>query len=148
MAPALAVVTVGTILLATALSPALAAESSVRLHEGFVSATFEATPASEAFDSIQRATGVELVVPAFLERKTLTLTVEQLPLERFLQRVLNALDLGGFALVYGEGGAARQLIIVDRTGGDEPRAGRDRSLTGGRARAAQTPAPVWTEKPR
>ena len=147
-APTISAGVVVVILLAIGLAPALAGQASVRFHEGLVSATFEATPASEALDTIQRATGVELVVPPLVEGKTLTLTVEQLPFERFLQRVLTALDLRGFALVFGIGGAARQLIIVDRPGGEEARAGQNRPLTGGKARTGDVPAPVWTEKPR
>jgi len=109
--------------LSAAPDSALAGEARVSFHEGLVTATFDTVPAAEALAAIRRATGVEVVVPVSVQGKTLTLTVTQLPFERFLRRVLEALDLGGFALVYEPGGAAGRLIVVDRARGRGPAAG-------------------------
>lgn len=82
------------------------------VRNGLVTATFDATPGPEALDVIRRVTGVELVLPPSVEPKPLTLVVDRVPLEAFLHRVLAALDLAGFALVYAPDGAADRLIAV------------------------------------
>jgi hypothetical protein len=76
------------------------AEPSVALQAGLVSARFTATPAALVSDVIRRATAVEIVIPSSALARPVTLTVERVPLEDFLRRLLVALDLGGFALVY------------------------------------------------
>ncbi|HEV8308086.1 MAG TPA: hypothetical protein VGW35_10505 [Methylomirabilota bacterium] len=109
--------TIGTLLIVMALavsSRGMAGAARVRVEGGLVSASFEAVPAPEALDAIRRATGVELVLPPAIRGKTLTFSAEQLPLEPFLRRVLDALDLGGFALVYEPNGDAGRLIVVGR----------------------------------
>lgn len=93
----------------------LAGEARVRVHEGLVSATFEAALASEALAAIGRATGVEVMVPPSVQGRALTLTVESVSVERFLGRVLAALGLAGFALVYEPDGRVGRLLVVDRT---------------------------------
>ncbi len=95
----------------------LAGEARVGVYEGLVSATFEATLASEALAAIGRATGMEVVVPPSVQGRALTLTVESVSLEWLLERVVAALDLGGFALVYKPDGRAGRLLVVDRTPG-------------------------------
>jgi len=110
----------------------VAGEARVRLDGGLVSATFEATRAADAVQAIRRATGVELALPPSARTATLTLAVTRVPVEAFLKRALEALDLGGFALVYAPGGAADRLIVVDRARGRE---------------AAPAPAPAETTGP-
>lgn len=95
-----------------AAAAAVAGPARMAVQDGLVSATFDATPAPEALDVIRRATGVELVLPPAVEPKPLTLVVDQVPLEAFLRRVLAALDLAGFALVYAPDGSADRLIAV------------------------------------
>ena len=89
----------------------------VQVRDGLVSADFEGTPLPEALDLIQRETGVEIVVPASVRGKTLTLAVQQASFEQFVRRVLAALELGGFAVVYEASGAAQRVIVVDRAQG-------------------------------
>ncbi len=98
---------------------ALAGEARVTMEQGLVSATFDAVPTPQALEAVRRATGVEIVVPGSVQEKTLTLTVERLPFEPFLRRLLEGLDLGGFALVYEPNGAAQRVIVVDRAKGGE-----------------------------
>jgi hypothetical protein len=107
---------IGLVLLALCLSPAvaLAGEARVRFQDGLVSVVFDATPAPEAFEAIQRATGVEVLVPPSARGKTLTLAVEQVSFEVFLRRLHEALDLGGFALEYGPGGAPDRLFVAEK----------------------------------
>jgi len=112
----------GTLLLALlVLMPpsGFAGEARVQLVDGLVSATFEATRAADALEAIRGATGTQVVLLASVQTKTLTLSVKEVPFEPFLKRVLDALDLGGFALVYDPHGTADRLIVVDRARGDE-----------------------------
>src|SRR5262245_53094140 len=90
------------------------------MEDGLISADFDATPLPEALEAIQRATGVEIVVPVAVESRTLTLTVARASFEQFVRRVLDALELGGFALVYEPNGAAQRVIVVDRARGGVP----------------------------
>ncbi len=92
----------------------------VVVEAGRVSATFRGTPAREALEAVRAATGMEVVLPDTVHETPLTLSVERLPLERFLQRVVEALDLGGFALVYQSIGAAERVIVVERAGRAAP----------------------------
>ena len=93
---------------------ARAEEPRVIFQDGLVTATFDAVAAPRALEAIRSATGVEIVVLRAIEQQTLTLTAEQVPFERFIQRVLDALELGGFALVYEHDGGASRVIIGDR----------------------------------
>lgn len=101
--------------------PAWAGPARVEARNDLITATFDATPVPEALDAIREATRVEIVVPAATREKTLTLTAVELRFEAFVRRVLHALDLGGFALVYEPNGAASRVIVVDRArGGPSP----------------------------
>jgi hypothetical protein len=104
-------------------SVAAGSGARVAMHEGVVTAHFEATPVPEALDAVQRATGVEIVLPASVRDKSLTLAVERVPFEQFVRRVLDGLELGGFALVYEANGAAQRVIVVDRARGGPTDAG-------------------------
>ena len=96
---------------------AAAADARVAMQEGLITAYFEATPVPEALAAVQRATGVEIVVPASVRDKSLTLTIERASFEQLVRRVLDGLELGGFALVYEATGPAQRLIVVDRARG-------------------------------
>ena len=98
-------------------STALGAGARVAMQDGVVTAQFEATPVPEALNAVKRATGVEIVLPASVLNKSLTLTVERVPFEQFVRQVLDRLELGGFALVYEATGAAQRVIVVDRARG-------------------------------
>src|ERR1700682_2698851 len=91
----------GLLILILALVPAVtfAGEARVNFREGVVTATFDAVAVPEALELIRRATGVEIVVLRSIQQPTLTLSVDQVPFERFIHDVLGALELGGFALV-------------------------------------------------
>lgn len=106
-------------LLALMPAGAFAGEAEIRIHDGLVSATFDATPASDVVEAIWRAIGLEIVLPPSVQRKTLTLAVDQVLLEPFLQRLVEALDVGGFALVYEPTGPADRLILVDKARASE-----------------------------
>lgn len=108
--------------LAVGAAPAVPAAARVEVQGDLVSATFDDTPAPEALDAVRLATGVEVVVPASLGSKTVTLAVERLPFEQFVRRLLQGLGLGGFALIYESDGAARRLIVVDQPRGGAPAA--------------------------
>jgi hypothetical protein len=98
-------------------SVAAAGDARVEVEQGLVSASFDAVPVREALEAVRRASGVEIVVPASVQDQTLTMTVERQPFEQFVRRLLDGLDLGGFALVYESGGAAQRVIVVDRARG-------------------------------
>jgi hypothetical protein len=94
-----------------------AGEARVEVERGLVSASFDAVPVREALEAVRRGSGVEIVAPASVQDRTLTMTVEREPFEEFLRRLLHRLELGGFALVYESGGAAQRVIVVDRARG-------------------------------
>src|SRR5262245_44371451 len=110
---------VGLMVVAVLLAAPPMAGATVQVDGEFVSATFEATPVPAAVESIRRATGVDIVVPAATRDKTVSLHVERLPFEQFLRRFLQTLELGGYALVFESSGVARRVIVVDR-GSDAP----------------------------
>lgn len=133
---------IGLLVLALSLCPALAlaGEARVRFQDGLLSAVFDATPGAEAFEAIRRATGVEIVVPESVGRKTLTLSLQPAPFEQFVRTLLQALDLGGFALVYERGGAADRLIVADAARYDQAAPARASSGNAG-APAAEARRP-------
>jgi hypothetical protein len=91
-----------------------AGEARVDVRDDRISASFEEAEASEALAAIREATGVEIVLPPSAAGKTVTLAVQSLPFERFLQRLLDALELGGYMLVFEPGTTAPRVIMVDR----------------------------------
>lgn len=102
----------------------------VTLRDGMVSAVFNGTPALEAVRALERATGIPIGVPASLEGQTLTLRIQEGPVEEVLRRVLGALNVGGMMLVYGPRGSVTRVIFV--------RAARDASK-GTRVRVSPFP---------
>jgi hypothetical protein len=94
----------------------LAGETSVRFEAGVFSAQFEAATTAEALAAIRRATGLEIVGVVPASQKTITLTIEDAPLERFLARVAHALDLGGYAFVRAPDATADLGFLVARGG--------------------------------
>jgi hypothetical protein len=138
---------IGCLLAALAVSSA-GAESRVEARDGRISAAFDAVPTAEALAAIQRATGVEIVLPASAQGKTVTLDVQDVPFERLLQRLLETLQLGGYMLVY-EPGGTRRVIVVDRSqgtappaAGPTPRPPPPKAPPGGNP--GTPPAPVYT----
>jgi hypothetical protein len=107
------------VLTAVGLAGAHGGEPEVRVQGRLVSATFEATPATEAFEAVRRATGVAVSLPPVISGKTLTLRLVSVPLELVLQRMVEALDFGGFALEYAPGGLADRLIVIQKGRGDD-----------------------------
>ena len=95
-------------------------ESRITVDAGLVSASFSAASASDVFDAIRRATGIEIIAPPSASGKVVTLAVERMPLEAFLRRVLDAVDLGGFVLGSSEPGGALDRVIVFAKGHDVP----------------------------
>jgi len=89
----------------------------VTVRDSLISVDFNATPAPEALRAIERATGVPMVLPASLERQTLTLEFENCSVEEALRHVLAALNVGGMALVYGPRGRVTRAILVDSARG-------------------------------
>jgi micrococcal nuclease len=89
----------------------------VTVRDRLITAGFDATPAPEALRAIERATGVPIVLPASLERQTLTLAFENCSVEEALRHVLAAVDVGGMALVYGPRGRVTRVILVDSARG-------------------------------
>jgi hypothetical protein len=101
--------------LALLLVPAAApAATRIESQGGQVTAELDGSPVPEVVSAMRRATGVDLVLPASTEGKTVTFSVSRVPIEGFVRRLLQALDLGGFALVYESSGAATRIIVVDR----------------------------------
>jgi hypothetical protein len=107
-------------LLGSGLAPPALAGVQVRVNDGRITAVLEDAPVPEALAAIQRAGGPEIVLPDAARGRSLTLTVEQVRLEEFVRRLLLALDLGGFALVYEPDGAAGRVVVVDRGGPAPP----------------------------
>lgn len=95
-------------------SSALAREPSLTLEHGLVSARFDTTPASEVVDVVRRATGMRIQLPASASSTRVTLTVDRIPLEQFLRRLVDRLDLGGFALVYEPDGTPTHVVAADK----------------------------------
>lgn len=110
------------ITLSLALGPAAepAEVGRVTYQDRQLSVVFEATPAEVAFGAIRARTRIEVVLPAAVEGKTLTARMERLPLEVALRHLLRALGLESFVLVYGEGGAVRQVIVLEPGTGRPP----------------------------
>lgn len=151
-APALAALAI--VILAAAPPLVAAGEARIQVLDGLVSARFDAVPVAEAVAAIRRAAGLEVVLPASVQGKTVTLAADQVPLERFIQRVLDLLDVGGYALVYEPGGQTRRLIVVESARVMPPQAGETAPALAGRlaepgpgvprpaARAAQPVGPA------
>jgi micrococcal nuclease len=89
----------------------------VTVRDRLISVHFNATPATEALRAIERATGVPMVLPASLDRQTLTLEFQDCSVEEALRHVLGALNVGGMALVYGPRGRVTRAILVDSARG-------------------------------
>jgi micrococcal nuclease len=89
----------------------------VTVRDSLISVDFNATPAIEALRAIERATGVPMVLPASLERQTLTLEFQDCSFEEALRHVLAALNVGGMALVYSPRGRVTRAILVDSARG-------------------------------
>ena len=122
-----------------------AGQPRIQVTGGLVSATLESVPVGEAVGALRRATGVDVVLPASVEGKTVTLSAEQLPLERFVRRLLEVLGLSGYALVYEATGEIRRLIVVESTGSappPEPASGPGPTARGPAAAATRAPAPL------
>jgi hypothetical protein len=117
----------------------VAGQPRIQVSGGLVSATLDGVPVGEAVAALRRAAGVDVVLPASAQGKTVTLSAEQLPVERFVRRLLEALDLGGYALVYEASGEIRRLIVVE-SGRSAPPAERAPE-PGLAARASGGPAP-------
>jgi type II secretory pathway component GspD/PulD (secretin) len=131
-------------ILGAALSTVAAAGARVEVEDGRIGAIFEDASVPAALDAIRKASGLEIVLPASVMSKRLTVTVERLPPEQFLRRLLHALDLGGFALVYKDDGSVTRVIVVDRSStppAQEAPAGPTVAPT--EAPTAAEPAPVY-----
>jgi hypothetical protein len=114
-----AVIAVGAALFAILPAAALADEARVRVQDGLVWARFDSTPGIDAINAIKRATAIDVVIPATSMRQTLTLRADAMPVELFVRRVLQSLDVGGFALVYNAGAAVEQVFVAAK-GYDSP----------------------------
>jgi hypothetical protein len=113
---------------------------AVRFEHGLVSATFDAVPAEAALAEIRRAAQATIVVPpGLLDGKRLTLDASRQDIDLFLRRVLDALDLKDYVLVYQADSDRGRLVVVParlQGGGD----GRDVTDP---ARAGSRPGPVY-----
>jgi hypothetical protein len=107
-------------LLGPGLAPPALAGVQVQVDDGRISAVLEDAPVPDALAALKRAGGPEIVLPEAARSRSLTLTVERVRLEEFVRRLLQALDLGGFALVYEADGAAGRVVVVDRSRGGPP----------------------------
>jgi hypothetical protein len=96
-----------------ALAPPVLGQPRVQVVNGLVTARLVAVPVAEAVAAIKQSTGLEVVLPATTQGKTVTVDVEDLPFERFIRRLLDQLDVGGYALVYESGGESRRLLVVE-----------------------------------
>lgn len=97
----------------------LGAGADVRYEQGLVSASFDGVPVPDALVALQTATGLEIVLPPAALGKAVTLAVEEMPLEAFLRRLLAALDLDGYLLVYDSGRGTGRVLVVERGRGGE-----------------------------
>jgi len=131
------------LLLALTAPPAFAGTVRVEAQGNLVTATLDAAPVAEVVEATRKATGVEVVLPASTQGKVVTLAVEQVPLEQFVRRLLQALDLGGFVLVYESTGVANRLIVVDRGRPGPPPDGGARPPGEPTAPPAASVAPVY-----
>lgn len=96
------------------------AESRITVDAGLVSASFNAASASDVFAAIRTATGIEIVAPPSASGTVITLVVEPMPLDAFLLRVLDALDLGGFLLGSSTPGGEVDRVLVFEKGHAAP----------------------------
>jgi hypothetical protein len=108
----LLVVAIGLALRLAGAPPALG-QPQVQFVDGRITARLVAVPVADAMAAIQRSTGLEVVLPAIAQGKTVTVDAEDLPFERFIRRILDQLDVGGYALVYESGGESRRLLVVE-----------------------------------
>jgi hypothetical protein len=110
--PALVLVAIGLALGLAGATPVLG-QARIEVVDGRVTARLVAVPVAAAVAAIQQSTGLEVVLPATTQGKKVTLDVEDLPLERFIRRLLDQLEVGGYALVYESGGQSRRLLVVE-----------------------------------
>jgi hypothetical protein len=124
-------------------SGAGAGEPRIQVTQGLVSASLEGVPVGEAVGALRRVAGVDVVLPASVQDRTVTLSLEQVPLERFVRRLLEVLGVGGYALVYEASGQMRRLIVVESgRSGPAPQPASDPGLAAPATAALESPGPA------
>jgi len=85
---------------------------AVDYHDGTLAFAFDHIPAVAALAAIRETTGYEIVLPANIELKPLTLHIGPRPLDVALRHFIRALGLESFALVYERSGPSRQVVVL------------------------------------
>lgn len=91
--------------------------ATVDYQDGMLSVTFAQTPAAAAFEAIRAKTGLRVVLPGDVLGKALTARIEGVVLEEAVRRLLRALGLESFALVYEPDGQAGRLVLLESAPG-------------------------------
>lgn len=85
---------------------------TVSYQDGKLALAFDRTPTETALAAIREKTGHEIILPANLEAKSVTIQTGPRPLDGALRHFLRAIGLDSFALVYQRNGESRQIIVL------------------------------------
>ena len=95
------------------------AQGWVEYQNGKLSMAFEQAPMDLVVALIREETGMLVVLPPAARGKFLSVRVNALPPEAAVQRILRALGLSNFVLLYDRAGRAERLIVLE-PGSDAP----------------------------
>lgn len=84
----------------------------VKYRNGKLSMAFDQTPIEVALEAVRAKTGIRVNLPEDTRGKLLSVRVHPLPLEEAMCRLLWALGLDSFALLYDKNGQAQYLIVL------------------------------------
>jgi hypothetical protein len=85
---------------------------TVSYQDGKLSLAFDGTLTETALAAILEKTGHEIILPANVEARSVTVQTGPRSLDDALRRFLHALGLENFALVYQGNGESRQVIVL------------------------------------
>lgn len=79
---------------------------------GEISMAFNQIPIEVALDAIRMRTGVQIVVPAAVENKVLSLQLNRVPLEPAVRSLISNIGFRNFALMYDNDGRPQRAVVL------------------------------------
>jgi hypothetical protein len=85
----------------------------VEYHNGEISVTFRQVPVEFAVAAIQARTGIEMIVPAEANSKTLSLVLKKVPIEVAMRSLITSIGFNSFAMTYDKAGRPVRAIVLE-----------------------------------
>lgn len=114
------VIALALLLLATPVTGQTATGQRVDFRDGKLSVSFEQYPVEAAIGLIQARTGLQIVLPANAKAQTVSLQLNQLPIEPALRLFVYAIGFRGFALLYDEKERPYRAMVIETQSGERP----------------------------